>query len=80
LDLARGTLRDLLDEHDSLGNLERRQLLADERAQLALADVVVGVDNDGGTDFLAELVVGDGKRACLGDCRMPQQHLVDLDR
>ena len=56
------------------------QVLTEVGAQLTLGRLFAVGQYDGGADVLAELVVGDRKRDRFGDGRVPEEHLVDLDR
>ena len=52
------------------GTLNGGELLAEEVAQLGLADLLALDEHDRGADLLAELVVRDGERDGLGDGRV----------
>ena len=77
-DLPARVLRQLVDEDDGLGDLERGEVLAGERAQLVRLDRLAGDDDR--ADGLDPAVVGDADDRDLGDRGMPVQDLLDLAR
>src|SRR5581483_6559216 len=76
--LARRRARQLLHELDPLRDLERREPLAQEGAQLLGGKPVA--EHDPRDDGLAPLRVGASEHARVGDRRMLEQRRLDLRR
>ncbi len=80
LNLARGSLWDLVDEDEPTGDLEIREPNSDKLLELLLGGDCAVAQHDGCGDLLSEHRIGDREGHGLRDGRVVEQHLVDLSR
>ena len=79
-EFADARLRDLVDEHDIVGDLPAGQMLAQERQHLVAAQLFPRAHHDACKRTLHPLRMRNSDHRRLGDLRVSHDQVLDFDR